>query len=316
MCRTTTTIATLVICAAAPLAAADDRPTLQAQGLWDHAGHSGAIRQVGEWCDTCEGAGSRTLFRWSDDPFSAPLEDDVIVTDRPDFTEASSTVGAGVIQVEAGYTYVYDSESGTSTRLQSWGEPLFRIGLHEDWLEFRLAVLPLEERVTSPGTSNTTNGVEDIFVGFKIGLTPQAGLLPEMAIIPRILVPSGSSSFGRDGVRPGLNWIYGWEINDWLSTAGSTQFNRAIDGGTNEPYLFVAQSWTVAIALTEAWGIYAEWFALGRSGADTAQVQQFVNGGFTYLVNDDVQLDIRAGRGLNSAADDFFVGTGISMRFR
>ena len=242
--------------------------------------------------------------------------DDAIVTDRPDFTEASSTVGAGVLQIEAGYTYVYDSESGTSTRLHSLGEPLFRLGLHEDWLEFRLAVFPLEERVTSGGTSNTTAGVGDLYVGFKVALTPQAGLLPEMAIIPQALVPSASSSFGRDGFRPGANWIYAWEINDWLSTAGSTQFNRAIDAGTNEPYLFVGQSWTVAVTLTENWGTYAEWFALFRSGADTAQVQQFFNGGFTYLINNDLQLDIRAGRGLNSAADDFFVGTGVSMRFR
>ncbi|MGH7200498.1 MAG: transporter [Planctomycetaceae bacterium] len=36
----------------------------------------------------------------------------------------------------------------------------------------------------------------------------------------------------------------------------------------------------------------------------------------TWLINDDVQWDIRAGWGLNSAADDFFCGTGLSIRFK
>ncbi|MCA9212882.1 MAG: hypothetical protein KDB27_07455 [Planctomycetales bacterium] len=33
-------------------------------------------------------------------------------------------------------------------------------------------------------------------------------------------------------------------------------------------------------------------------------------------MSDDVQFDIRAGMGLNDDADDFFVGTGLSVRFR
>ena len=117
---------------------------------------------------------------------------DVIVTDRPDFTEASWTVGMGVLQIEAGYAYIYDSDEGTSTVLHSGGEPLFRYGILDDWLEFRIAFFPVQERENSAGTSNTTAGAEDIYVGFKIGLTPQAGLLPEMAIMPQALVPSGS----------------------------------------------------------------------------------------------------------------------------
>jgi hypothetical protein len=37
--------------------------------------------------------------------------------------------------------------------------------------------------------------------------------------------------------------------------------------------------------------------------------------GFTVLVGDKVQWDIRAGVGLNEAADDFFTGTGLSVRY-
>jgi hypothetical protein len=34
----------------------------------------------------------------------------------------------------------------------------------------------------------------------------------------------------------------------------------------------------------------------------------------TYLITNNIQWDLRAGVGLNQAADDFFTGTGISIR--
>ena len=42
----------------------------------------------------------------------------------------------------------------------------------------------------------------------------------------------------------------------------------------------------------------------------------YINGGFTYLITNDIQWDIRAGAGLNDAAEDYFIGTGLSIRFR
>src|SRR4051812_40814645 len=35
-----------------------------------------------------------------------PQEEEPLASDRPDFTEASSTVGKGRVQLEAGYTFV------------------------------------------------------------------------------------------------------------------------------------------------------------------------------------------------------------------
>jgi hypothetical protein len=71
----------------------------------------------------------------------------------------------------------------------------------------------------------------------------------------------------------------------------------------------------VGLSLTDRVGSYAEWFALVPDGADTSRTQQYFNGGFTYLMTDNIQLDVRAGVGLNDAADDFFVGSGLSVRF-
>ena len=60
--------------------------------------------------DTCDPG---TLLRWhcqSPDAGVAGL-DEGLVTDRPDFTEASSVVGRGVLQLELGYTYTHDDNA-------------------------------------------------------------------------------------------------------------------------------------------------------------------------------------------------------------
>jgi len=257
-----------------------------------------------------------TLLQWSyGTSFSGgPDLDEPLVTDRPDFTESSVTVGRGVAQIEFGYTYTYNNDAGESIRSQSFGEPLLRYGIFAEWLEFRIGLSPVEGRTTAAGISNSTGGTEDLYTGFKIALTPQEGILPEMALIPQMNLPTGSDAFTSDSVEPGVNWIYSWEINDLISTAGSTQGNRRIDE-TGEAYLEMIQSWAVAFGLTDDVGAYTEWFGVVPSGADIARTEHYFNGGFTYLISNNMQFDIRAGTGLNDAADDYFIGTGLSIRF-
>ena len=257
-----------------------------------------------------------TLFQWTRSAsFSGgPNLEEPLVTDRPDFTEASVTVGRGVAQLEFGYTYSYNADGGESTRAHSFVEPLLRYGILAEWLEFRIALFPSEERTNSAGVVSLASGTEDLYTGFKLALTPQEGILPEMALITQMNISTGSGAFTSGKLEPGLNWIYAWEINDFISTAGSTQANRRFDD-PDSAYLELAQSWTVAYSLTEELGSYTEWFALIPDGATTARTQHYFNGGFTYLINNNIQFDIRAGVGLSEAADDYFLGTGLSIRF-
>ena len=286
--------------------------------------HAPEARGAAKWLQTSHEQASGlslnsspgTLFNWSyGNATGGPDLDAPLVTDRPDFTEASSTVGQGVAQLEFGYTFTENRDNGDSEKSHSIGEPLLRYGLLANWLEFRLALFPTQMDSTTGGVNTNTGGIEDMYLGFKIGLTPQEGILPEMAIMPQMTVPTGSNAFTNDEVLPGVNWIYGWSLTEDVGIAGSTQFNRTIDD-SGEGYIEFAQSATCAMSMTDEWGAYAEWFAFLPSGADTARVEHYFNGGFTYLFSNDVQWDIRAGTGLTSSADDFFVGTGLSVRFR
>ena len=280
------------------------------------------------------GCGPKTLFSWNtccecddggefgedgengDIEFEFEFEEEEpLVTDRPDFTESSSTVGLGVVQLELGYTFVEDENAGTRVRSHVAPQALWRIGLFHEWFELRIGQTWIEERTSTGGVRNTESGLSDLYIGAKIALTEQCGCWPEMALIPQAFVPTGDDAFTDDQFMPGLNWVYSWELCDCVSVAGSTQGNRARDD-SGEYYTEFAQSAAVAVGLTDRLGAYSEWFAFFPHGANGpgAKPQHFFNGGFTYLLTNDIQFDIEAGVGLNGHADDYFVGTGLAIR--
>lgn len=242
-----------------------------------------------------------TLFSWSG-PTGVTPGDRPMATDRPDFTEASTTVGLGVTQVEFGYTF---SKSG-GAEAHSLGEPLLRHGVLATWLELRLAVSPVAHR-----EDRTTTGTEDLYLGAKFALAAQHGALPETALVLQMTVPTGSAAFTADRALAGANLLYGWDLDERWSVAGSTQVNRAA-GRESSSYDEWAQSVTVARALSGRVGSYAEWFGIFDGDSD----QHYLNGGLTLAATDDLQFDVRLGKGLNTGAEDLFVGTGVSVRFR
>jgi Putative MetA-pathway of phenol degradation len=280
-----------------------------------------AFAQLEDLCPSpvaeCSILCASTLFQWADCPAEGgpPPFDEPLASDRPDFTEASTTVGRGVRQLEMGYTYFRDEVGNSVTSAHSYPEFLLRVGVVADWLEMRVGWNYGSVREQFRPLTRTTNGAEDLYLGLKLGLTPQNGLLPEMALVPQMTVPTGHTSFSAHQVLPGMNWLYGWEINDWLSTAGSTQVNLAVDSAAGDEYVEFAQSWTVGYTLTEKLGAYTEWFVISPAGSETARTEHYLDGGFAYRVTNDLQLDIRAGKGLSGSATDYFVGTGMVIRW-
>lgn len=94
----------------------------------------------GSACSSARGPGS--LFRWSAAPCSKEFSglDEPLVTDRPDFTEASSVVGLGVAQLEIGYTYSFDDEGTNVTLLSGTTSSLWcdsKLAGVESWMELR-----------------------------------------------------------------------------------------------------------------------------------------------------------------------------------
>jgi hypothetical protein len=257
------------------------------------------------------------LLHWPCQEFSyasADDEEEPLSTDRPDFTETSTTVGLGLSQVEFGYTYVRDEEAGVELTAHSVPELLYRVGMLAEWFEFRLGWNYGSERLRLGGLGDTVDGAEDLYVGCKLALFEQDGWLPETAIVPQMNVPTGSRAFTADEVMPGVNLLYGWDVIENVTAAGSSQVNRALDA-TGDFYDEYAQAFTVGLKFTEQIGMYHEVFGIFPHGAVDAPAEGYYNAGVTYLVNNNLQFDIRAGWGLNDRSDDFFAGVGGAARF-
>jgi hypothetical protein len=254
-----------------------------------------------------------TLWTWDGGPHEPlpPRDERPLVGDRPDFTEATTVVGRGVSQLEMGYTYSR-TDGPDVTESHTYPELLLRIGMVAEWAELRLIWSAAEEQ--EGAGSAPVVGSDDFTVGLKIALTQQMDWLPETVFIGHLQLPTGSADFTADEVMPSGTYIYGWELNERWSTAGQTVLGRARDDATGEPYLEVAQSWTVGRSVTDNIGSYLEWFSIMPHGADANPVESYVDGGFTFLLLDDLQWDVRAGVGISDGADDYFIGTGLIIR--
>ncbi len=249
------------------------------------------------------------------DPMDEPL-----VTDRPDFTESTEAVPAGHFQLEAGYTFTFDREDDVRVRDHT-PELLLRIGVAEDF-ELRIAwsaysFVETQSTAESPAGRPFTReewdqGANDLSLGFKLKLIEQDGWIPHFGIIGELSLPTGSAGFSAEDVEPKVSLLWAYDLTDDLGLAGNINFAVINDDG--DQFFQTSASLSLAMALTDRLGGYVEYFGF-YPGGENADMAHTMNGGITYLVTKDFQLDARAGFGLNEQADDFFAGVGFSWRY-
>lgn len=261
--------------------------------------------------------GANTDWGW---PPPAELTEP-IETDRPDFTESTSTVPRGRFQLEGGYTFTLDREDGVRGRSHTAPELLLRAGL---WDDFEVRVgwggytwanekSPGETRAGRPVLlEDWSQGGADQYVGFKWKLFAQQGVRPDFAIIPAITVPTGGGGFSSGDVDPEIKLAWAYDLSDRLGLGGNVNFAVPTDRG--ERFFQSGASITLAYALRNDLGTYLEYYGdypAGR-GADCAHT---LNTGLTWQITPNFQLDWRIGAGLNEEADDFLTGIGFAIRF-
>ncbi len=105
-----------------------------------------------------------------DEEKEEPLE-----SDRPDFTDSSTTVGLHRFQIESGYTYTHGEPGDPRADVHDLPEMLLRYGVAER-LELRLA---WDEGMVFSRTTNragrviTEDGSTNLAMGFKYAMTKQ-----------------------------------------------------------------------------------------------------------------------------------------------
>lgn len=232
---------------------------------------------------------SAVLFLFSIGTISAQQ----IVTDRPDQTEASSIVPLKSLQIEAGTLFL---RSG-GVQANTYPSILWRYGISET---FELRILTEYETNKIMNSSIKSSGISDIQIGTKIQLFRKEGVNTEIAFLSHLIVPSA-----KDEISNGkLGTINKLSISHSISEAIGLGYNLGYDNfGTGSGSL--TYSVALGFSLSEKWGLYVEPYG------------EFVNfdnhfasfdAGFTYLVNNNLQLDISYGTGLNYEMNYFSTG--------
>lgn len=235
---------------------------------------------------------------------SAQSSGSPLVTDRPDATESATSVQPGRFQLEAGYT----ATRASSLTLHTLGEALLRIGLAEA-IELRLG---LNSYRVEAGDGPDPKGMEDASLGTKVVLRDRAeGALPRIAVLADATLPTGSQDFGSDGVQPGGILALAWDLSPEVGLGANAGYRYAEDGRGRFDELRTSAA--LGVALSESVGAFVEYFADHRPGTDRLS-EVSADGGVTLLLTPDLQLDARAGVGLDGAAPDYFLGAGVALR--
>ena len=219
-----------------------------------------------------------------------------IDTNRPGFSSSPNVVGVGRWQLETGITY---TQSDDDTRTTSFLAAEIRIGV-ADQLEVFISSLSWSE---TRSASSETTGLGDIALGTKVNVS-KAEAKTQMALLFQLSVPIGHESFSSNRWDPSVAFI--WAHDGDLAIAGTVKVSEFRSGYHLANGLKLPFSWG------DAHSGLVEWEAnLPEDGSST----HWLNGGYQWLADDDIQFDLNAGLGLNDRAGDYRLGAGFSIRF-
>jgi len=222
-----------------------------------------------------------------------------IITDRPDQTESSSTISSGHLQIESGLWLGFTEMYSQTERQILAPTTLFRYGITKG-IEIR--ILNQFENIKDQTSSGNISGISDIEIGTKIQLLQKNDITTEIAFLTHLIIPTGSKGL--------TNNIYG-TINK-LSI--SHQINENIGIGYNLGYNYydsekgdLTYSLALGIGINDKAAIYIEPYG------DIAELEKHIasfDAGFTYLLQDNFQLDFSFGTGVNYTMN--YISAGFS----
>jgi Putative MetA-pathway of phenol degradation len=253
--------------------------------------------------------------------------DGPINTDRPTFTPANTVVPKGRLQFESGWTYNAEWTSRSHVNIFDFPELAMRYGLAER-VEFRMFWEGQIYGLNEPGRRGRTrslDGPDDMEVGFKWQLFPgdeERKWIPTTALITSIYAPTGGTSpYSSETVEPYVNLIWGWGVTKKLTLSGSEGYLGIRETGApnllthSYNYQRFSQSVVAFYTVGERSTLFYEWYILMFTNAPSNLPLNYMDGGIIYRLAPNIQVDIRAGFGLSGRPDDFFTGTGFSIRF-
>ncbi len=239
-----------------------------------------------------------------------------LITDRPDQTESSVVVPKGAYQLEVGWTFSRDDKDGVRSEVHEAPGSLLRIGLSKK-VELRVGWSGFVTSEVRSGRSEVDgNGIGDGSLGTKIYLAEERGTRPEVAVLVEASVPIGDKALTSDRFDPSVRLAFAHSLSDKIGLGynlGMRLESRSESGGSIHTLSSGFYTLALGFDLVGQWGAFVEFYGDIPMSAPGDPAHS-LDGGLTYVLRNNIQLDLATGLGLSGTADDWFFGLGLSIR--
>ena len=231
-----------------------------------------------------------------------------IITDRPDFADATIPVPVGMLQVESGY--LYGKTPGVDQH--TLGQLLVKTGLTDN-MEIRLGINSYENIHDPVGD---VSGFSDGSLGIKFRLLKAKEKTGpgsfNLSTIISTGIPSGQREFRSYHLSPGMMLTADMALSPNWTWAPFAQYTYLEDGAGQ--YNELSAGFSLLRPLSAKTGWYVEYYI---TVAETGyrEDNHYIGSGFTRLLSDQIQLDLYGGSALNGITPDYFIGAGVSFMF-
>lgn len=223
-----------------------------------------------------------------------------IQADRPDQTETPAIVPKGMFQAEIGFTFQKNESNSKSNSLPS---VLWKYGVNQNF-ELRL----ITEFVSEKYFDEKSDGITPILIGLKVKICEENGIIPKTSLIGHIALPNAASSrYKIDFTAPEFRFT----MQHTLSEKFSLSYNLGCEWNGITPESTFVYTLTTGYSINKKLGFYAEIFGFAPE-QDVAN--HSIDGGFTYLINNNFMVDLSSGIGVTENAPEHYVAVGCSFR--
>ena len=221
-----------------------------------------------------------------------------IITDRPDQTEASSTIPKNSFQIEMGIL----AQTSNDKTVTNFAGPstLIRYGISEK-VELRLFNQFESNKLELEGGNIKSSGLSDIEIGAKIQLLKKEDVNTEIAFMSHAIIPTAKDELTNDKIGTINKLSISHAVNDKIGIGYNVGYDNI-----NKVSAFT-YSVVIGFALAEKFGLYIEPYGALAEGNN---FESNFDAGVTYLAKNNLQFDVSYGTGLNN--DMQYVSAGFS----
>ena len=225
-------------------------------------------------------------------------ETESIQTDRPDQTESSYLVPKNYMQAEIGF--IYQNNNITNHQIDH-PNILLKFGL-SDRFELRLLNTHYSENITD----NNSTYFNELGIGFKTKVCDEKKYIPKISLISHTQF-LWSNANKKMAIAPDFRFTFLHSLRENLNLS----YNLGMQWNAENHMPTFLYTISLAYAISSKIGAFIESYAFFEKQTDA---HFLMDGGFTYLINKNIQIDISGGSSIHKMNTEFFISTGISFR--